>query len=362
MSQLIALDLRPSSLDRVAICPASAVEGASPSEGPAVVSLGSEATAQGTALDVAIGRGVAKRDTSLVDSRLYSAEFGVELDPKEFPAAVQWGVAWMLEHMPGAKWQVPLKTGTADGVEVVLGDDLSVDVVKLVDCKATAVGGDAPDDRMQQVCYVSELSEIHKPREIRSAVLYPFQRQSSEWVVYDRQAQERAIEIVGAVRMRGMEQAKLDQSRRSYRTGDHCKFCRGFSRCPAIVQELSKIETVLDAIKTTGGVPIAAPDLPRVYAMVTQVVNTLDGKDSPWKRFVKESVEKFGEIDGGEYGVLKISGRATNPKVSYDQAVAWLRARDTALAEAMDKELHDALPPPGRITFPKLFPQKREKS
>jgi hypothetical protein len=47
-----------------------------------------------------------------------------------------------------------------------------------------------------------------------------------------------------------------------------------------------------------------------------------------------------------------------NPKVKYEDAVAWLLREDKSLAERMDRELTSALPPAGKTWFPKLFGSK----
>ncbi len=346
--------LRPSFLDTVAHCPASA------SLSAGIPSISGEAAAVGSAIHAAIARQV---HAGILDSENVAnqegAVRGVELE-KEDAEAVEWASKWVQENLNGMVYpEASVGPGTVDILEICYADGFEVSAARIIDWKSDRKGDITSDERMQQLAYVVAVADKYEAPVVYAAIGYVHQKKMGEWTKFGLTEIKQARQMVNAVKDEAIRQASLPVPARQYRDGDWCRYCPGASKCPALEVRRNQVAGLLSAISAGAVTTIDAEAIPKAYAAVSRISEAVDD----FKSIVKRTLEGVdGNIIEDETGKVRLDSRMQYPSPKYSAAIDWLKANGHAEdADRMDREITSALPPGTRIYFPKLYPKKAKK-
>lgn len=335
-------------MDRHAACPASAVQSAG------CVSVGSEDTALGNALDFGLQLAYEGKPW---DAPSLLATFLSDADPDDLKEAIEWGAKWLQANAPGAKAQDKLKTGTVDFARVEFDDaTLEPKAVHIIDCKKTEIGGEDPDNRMQLVTYFVEKAELEGVDRGSATVLYPYQKRAST-VEFGPEQFAIAKGMVDKIRADATAQFDLPIERRSYRVTDLCRYCPGASTCPAIASQSRGVAQMLAAIAEPGFV-LERDRIPTGY----NIVKRFQSAAEDFLKMAKEIISTSGPIEDAS-GKLS-TYMQNNPRTpSYKRAMEVLRELGHAdIADLVDERVQASLAPVTQSPRFKFTAKKEPKS
>lgn len=284
--------MRPSSLPRLAKCPASGVE----SEGH--VSAASDATALGTAWHEVAAIALAKgREAAAMALYGVATRHGVDGEPLgDWLSRMRWTppptARVYLEHPVAIRLAGVELHGTAD---VVL-DDADADCVEVADWKSGDPEYAEPSQWWQLEAYAVAAARMFGRKRARASLCY-VRLGDDGWSHLDvdpDEAEPRLAAVVGDA----LEQVGIAQERRSYRTGSHCTFCPARFTCPARTVELRTFAALAPSHTWELTAENAAQVLERARA-IERV--TAAAKDA-----VKEYVRAHGPVPAGEGKELRI--------------------------------------------------------
>lgn len=288
--------LRPSSLDRLAACPASYHESLGKP------SVGSDESALGSARHEAMAELQRTQDTAKIDYALIAAKWHVEADDVRKPIVSCGYVpppSALAEHPVTMEFDNFTVDGTAD--LIVPSDNL------VIDYKFTESRMDAAtiSERLQVPAYGAaafSMGIVVTP--IRVAVFNPLigNENGWSWAEINPTAVRRTVEEVGNT---ALAQADLPVERRQYRPGDWCRYCPGEGTCAVNQDRVRALPAVVSGSEIVDR---------RKIADVYPQIQAMQKKLEQFKDAVKNDILANGAIES-DAGRLYVSTfeRPTTP-------------------------------------------------
>lgn len=322
--------VRFSKLDALAYCPSSLVQ----SEGQP--NVGSDASAEGTAVHAAFAQLGKVRDPCAVDYAAIGRTHAVEADYiREVvidsryvpPEGSESEVHVVLELGNG----LPSVEGTAD---LIVPSECAV-----LDFKVTQLRGDAPDvgERLQVLGYGAAVALGRGWFSVSAQVFNPLMGYPRGIQKLDVDPSKILAEIRFIVR-RAMEQYDKPADKREYRTGPACSFCPGRSTCPAANAALTALSPVLNADvlvlpprEQLAPACFAVRDMKKRIEAFEDAVNALLDAE-PGREIVANGL------------VLARRSKMVKPSKSFPKAMEQLRERGMGEVAAEIEAYFDSLP------------------
>ena len=340
---------RPSSLDRVAACPASYAESLGKP------SLGNDDTAAGNALHWIIAQAIYNAHAptkELVEAGI--AAHSADCDVAEMLEAATW--AYTYAHSfdgYAAVAEEPVGHGTVDLIATKLDDTWTVEDAVIVDWKGARKEGERTEERLQLLDYATAAASQYGLGSIRVAVAYPFLKKA-DLITLNREQIIEYADAIEDIRIRAMEMVEKPVERRDYRAGAWCGYCPGKQTCPALRAQVAEVSAIIGA---STQLTLTTEQLPVVWQWKARMEKVIEDLKSIAMRSL-ESIE--GHRIESEHGTLVLASRANPVRLTFDDAANWMR--DHGLGEhvaQMEKDIAAAKPPATRTFYPTMKPKKK---
>lgn len=340
---------RPSSLDRVAACPASYAESIG------MPSVGSDDTANGNAMHLLIADNI---DRELVTIEQVKAQLEVskaDCDPDEMLEAVNWAIKFARSLGYHLSAEEPLGHGTADLLGTTMDDTFTVYSAIVIDWKSSRMEGADTRDRLQLLDYATAAAERFGLSHVGAGVAYPFLKKHDIITLNLDEIREYS-RMIEELRSRAEKQVEMPVERRDYRIGEWCGYCPGRPKCPVIAQENAKVASMISM--TGSKVTLTPEQLPMAWQWKQRVDEVLESLKACAKIALEAAPDHRIE---GECGTLVLASRANPVRLSFDDAKKWLTEHNLGQhVEQMERDIAAAKPPATRTFYPTMKTSKKK--